>query len=51
MICHSNLSGYVSGEVAVRSKLQVAAVSCGVVHDVDLSGLREKKHSSVILIG
>lgn len=33
----SHLPGHISGEVAVRSKLQVAAVPGGVVHHVDLS--------------
>lgn len=34
-VCY--LPGYISGKVAVRSKLEVAAVSCGVVDYVYLS--------------
>lgn len=34
-----HLPGYISREVAVRSKLQVAAVSSGVVHHINLPGL------------
>lgn len=33
----SHLPSDVSGEVAVRGKLQMAAVSCSVVHDIYLS--------------
>lgn len=35
----SHLPRYVSGEVAVGGKLEVATVSSGVVHHIDLSGL------------
>lgn len=44
----SHLPGNISGEVAVRSKLQVAAVSGGVVHHVYLSRLAESKKNKVI---
>jgi len=47
----SHLPGHISGEVAVRSELQVAAVSGGVVHQVDLPWLedseRNKEHGRV----
>lgn len=39
----SHLPGHISGEVAVRSKLQVAAVSSGVVHYVYLTRLGRQK--------
>lgn len=39
----SHLPSYVPGEVAVRGELEMATVSCGVVHHIDLSGLVVQK--------
>lgn len=39
----SHLPGYISGEVTVGGELEVATVSCGVVHYIDLSRLEVQK--------
>lgn len=39
----SHLPGHVSGEVAVGSELEVATISCGVVHHINLSRLEVEK--------
>lgn len=37
MCLESHFSGHISGEVAVGSELQVAAISCSVVYHINLS--------------
>lgn len=39
----SHLPGYISGKVAVGGELEVATVSSGVVHHIDLSRLEVQK--------